>query len=143
MIHQQILKKKLTIGIAADLLELRPRFVSGDKYLRSADISPTGARAVVDFRGEIITVPYEKGDYRNLTNTVAVHEKTPAWSPDAKWIAYFSDSTGEYQLYLAPQDGKSASRMIKVTGDGFYTTPHWSPDSKKIAFISNTDMEGN
>lgn len=130
-------EKKLTIGIAADLLELRPRFVSGNKYLRSVEISPTGARAVVDFRGEIITVPYEKGDYRNLTNTVDKHEKTPTWSPDAKWIAYFSDATGEYQLYLAPQDGKSAARMIKVTGAGFYTTPHWSPDSKKIVYCDN------
>ncbi len=130
-------EKKLTVGIAADLLELRPRFVSGDKYLRSADISPTGARAVVDFRGEIITVPYEKGDYRNLTNTVAVHEKTPAWSPDAKWIAYFSDSTGEYQLYLEPQDSKGTTKMIKITGDGFYTQPRWSPDSKKIVYCDN------
>jgi tricorn protease len=131
-------EKKLTIGIAADLLELRPRFVSGDKYLRSVEISPTGARAVVDFRGEIVTVPYEKGDYRNLTNTVNVHEKTPSWSPDAQWIAYFSDATGEYQLYLQPQDGKGDTRMIKVTGAGFYTTPHWSPDSKKIVYCDNS-----
>lgn len=130
-------EKKLTIGIAADLLELRPRFVSGDKYVRSVDISPTGARVALDFRGEIITVPYEKGDYRNLTNTSGVHEKTPAWSPDAKWIAYFSDATGEYQLYLEPQNSKGTTRIIKVTGDGFYTQPHWSPDSRKIAYCDN------
>jgi tricorn protease len=130
-------EKKLTIGIAADLQELRPRFVSDAKYLRSADISPTGARAVIDYRGEIITVPYEKGDYRNITNTPGVHEKTPAWSPDAKWIAYFSDASGEYQLYLEPQDSKGDTKMIKVTGDGFYTQPRWSPDSKKIAYCDN------
>lgn len=130
-------EKKLTIGIAADLQELRPRFVSGNKYLRSADISPTGARAVIDYRGEIITVPYEKGDYRNITNTPGVHEKTPAWSPDAKWIAYFSDAGGEYQLYLEPQDSKGDTKIIKVTGDGFYTQPRWSPDSKKIAYCDN------
>jgi tricorn protease len=61
--------KKLTIGIAADLLELRPRFVKGSKYVRSVDISPSGARAVVDYRGEIVTVPVEKGDPRNITNS--------------------------------------------------------------------------
>ena len=98
--------KKLTIGIAADLLELRQRFAKGGKYIRSSDISPTGARAVFDFRGEIVTVPAEKGDYRNITNTAAAHEKSPAWSPDGKSIAYFSDATGEYQLNIQPQDGK-------------------------------------
>src|ERR1700686_1386006 len=71
--------KKLTVGIAADLLELRSRFVKGAKYIRSADISPSGSRAVFDFRGDIITVPAEKGDFRNLTLTTGVHEKFPSW----------------------------------------------------------------
>ena len=86
--------KKLTIGIAADLLGLRPRFVKGAQYIRFGGISPSGSRAVFDFRGEIITVPAEKGDYRNITNTTGAHEKYPAWSPDGKSIAYFSDQTG-------------------------------------------------
>lgn len=129
--------KKLTIGIAADLLELRPRFAKGAKYIRSADISPTGARAVFDFRGEIVTVPAEKGDYRNITNTKAVHEKYPSWSPDGKSIAYFSDASGEYQLDIQSQDGKGDVRSIKLTGTGFYANPRWSPDSKKIAYVDN------
>ncbi|MBS1934943.1 MAG: PD40 domain-containing protein, partial [Bacteroidetes bacterium] len=106
-------EKKLTIGIAADLLELRPRFAKGVKYIRTADLSPTGARAVFDFRGEIVTVPAEKGDYRNITNTTDVHEKNPAWSPDGKWIAYFSDATGEYQLHIQSQDGKGEIKSFK------------------------------
>ena len=129
--------KKLTIGIAADLLELRSRFARGSKYIRSADISPTGARAVFDFRGEIITVPAEKGDYRNITNTPATHEKYPSWSPDGKWIAYFSDATGEYQLDLQSQDGKGEIKTFKLSGTGFYAYPKWSPDNKKIAFEDN------
>ncbi|MBE0668569.1 MAG: PD40 domain-containing protein, partial [Bacteroidales bacterium] len=72
---------KLTVGIATDLQELRPRYVSGSRYIRGAGISPTGARAVFDFRGEIVTVPAEKGDPRNITQTAGVHEKYPAWSP--------------------------------------------------------------
>jgi tricorn protease len=75
---------KLTVGVPADLLELRPRFVQGNNYIRSADISPAGSRAVFDFRGEIVTVPAEKGDPRNITQTEASHEKYPAWSPDGK-----------------------------------------------------------
>ncbi len=128
---------KLKIGIAADLLELRSHFVKGTEFIRTADISPTGARAVFDCRGEIITVPAEKGDYRNLTQTTGTHEKYPAWSPDGKTIAYFSDASGEYQLYLQAQDGKGDAKIFKLNGTGFYAFAAWSPDSKKISFADN------
>ena len=129
--------KKIKIGIAADLLELRPRFVKGTKYIRSAALSPSGQRAVFDFRGDIVTVPAEKGDPRNLTQTSSAHEKYPAWSPDAKTIAYFSDASGEYQLHVKPQDGKGEVKTFKLNGTGFYAFPKWSPDGKKINFTDN------
>lgn len=129
--------KKLTVGIAADLQELRPRFVSGGKYIRSAAISPTGARALFDFRGEIITVPAEKGDPRNITQTYGAHEKYPAWSPDGRYIAFFSDASGEYKLSIQPLDGKSETRVFQLPGTGFYAFTKWSPDSKKITFTDN------
>jgi tricorn protease len=128
---------KLTIGIAADLLELRPRYVKGN-YIRSGDISPTGARVVFDFRGDIVTVPAEKGDPRNITATTGAHEKFPSWSPDGKSIVYFSDASGEYELHIQSQDGKGTARSIKLTGAGFYAHPHWSPDSKKVAYVDNS-----
>ena len=129
--------KKLTIGVATDLLELRPRYVKGSRYIRSGWISPSGARAVIDFRGEIITVPAEKGDPRNLTNTPGVHERYPAWSPDGKTIAYFSDEPGEYQIHLHQQDGKGTVKKFKLNGAGFYSNLEWSPDSKKLTFTDN------
>jgi tricorn protease len=129
--------QKLKIGIAADLLELRPRFAKGNSYIRSGDISPSGARAVFDFRGDIVTVPAEKGDYRNLTFTTGIHEKYPSWSPDGRWIAYFSDASGEYQLHIRSEDGKGAPRVIPLTGSGFYTDARWSPDGKKISYTDN------
>ena len=129
---------RLKIGVAADLLETRPRFVKGAKYVRSASLSPTGARVALDFRGEIITVPAEKGDDRNLTRSAAAHDRFPAWSPDGKTIAWFSDDSGEYQLLLLPQDGKGTPRRINLGGAGFYAHPQWSPDSTKIAFTDNS-----
>ncbi len=130
---------KLTIGVSADLVETRPRFVKGPRYIRNAALSPTGARAVFEFRGEIVTVPAEKGDPRNLTNTPAAHERSPVWSPDGKSIAYFSDESGEYELHIRSQDGKGEVRKFKMMdGAGFYEDPVWSPDSQKIAYVDNS-----
>ncbi|HXM36922.1 MAG TPA: hypothetical protein VN920_17125, partial [Pyrinomonadaceae bacterium] len=129
---------KVTIGVAADLVETRPRFVKGARYIRNASLSPTAARAAFEFRGEIVTVPAEKGDMRNLTNTTAVHERWPAWSPDGKSIAYISDESGEYELHIRSQDGKGDVRKIKVSGAGFYADPVWSPDSQRISYTDNS-----
>jgi tricorn protease len=129
---------RLTIGVASDLRETRARYARGARWIRSAALSPTGARAVFDFRGEIVTVPGEKGDVRNLTNSLAAHDRYPAWSPDGRSIAWFSDAGGEYQLYIGNQDGKGEPRAIKVVGEGFYREPVWSPDSQKIAYFDNS-----
>ena len=126
----------LAIKIQTDLLELRPRYVSGKDYVRSGGISPSGARAVVDFRGDIITVPAKKGDNKNLTNTPGVHESYPQWSPDGKFITYFSDVTNEYALHIHSTVTNKVTK-IPLSGAGFYAYPHWSPDSKKISFIDN------
>lgn len=131
-------EKQLKVGVAADLVETRPRWAKGARFIRNAAISPAGARAVFEFRGEIVTVPAEKGDPRNLTNTTGVHERSPSWSPDGKSIAYFSDEPGEYELHIRNQDGKGEVRKIKLAGAGFYDDPVWSPDSEKIAYSDNS-----
>ena len=130
--------KRLKLSVAADLVELRPRWAKGAKWIRSASLSPSGARVALEFRGEIVTLPREKGDDRNLTQTPAAHERSPAWSPDGKWIAYFADAGGEYALHLAAQDGKGNARRIALQGSGFYSRPKWSPDSKKLSFADNS-----
>ncbi|HSK10052.1 MAG TPA: PDZ domain-containing protein [Vicinamibacterales bacterium] len=128
---------KVTIGVTADLPDTRPRFVKGARHIRNGALSPSGARVVFESRGEIVTVPGEKGDPRNLTNTTGAHERSPAWSPDGRSIAYFSDAGGAYQLVVAPQDGKGQARTYKLPGAGFYDRPAWSPDSRKIAYTDN------
>ena len=128
--------KKINITISTDLLELRERFVSGNSYLRSASISPSGARVVMDYRGDIITIPAKKGDPRNLTLSTGTHEKYPEWSPDGKSIAYFSDESGEYELHVKSIVSDNVKKY-PLDGTGFYANLHWSPDSKKVCFIDN------
>ncbi len=128
--------RPLDIQPVGDLAEVRPHFQKIEpKRIRFSDISPTGARAVFGVRGEILTVPGEKGDIRNLTNTTAVVERDPAWSPDGKSIAYFSDESGEYALQIRDQSGLGDVRKVDLgKPPTFYYSPMWSPDSKKIAY---------
>ena len=130
--------KPVEVRLAGDLAELRPHYINVAKRLRNADISPNGARAVFEARGEILTVPAEKGDPRNLTNSAGVYEREPVWSPDGNSIAYFSDESGEYALHVRDQSGLGTIKKISL-GDkpAFYLAPVWSPDSKKIAYLDN------
>ena len=130
--------RKLTVAVAADLQEVRVRYAKGANFIRNAAISPSGARAVFEFRGEIVTLPAKKGDPRNLSNTTGTHERSPSWSPDGKKIAYFSDEPGEYRLHIANQDGKGDVKKFEVKGKGFYNDPVWSPDNRKISYTDNS-----
>jgi tricorn protease len=129
---------RLTIGAPADLSALRPRWAKGAEWIRNAEISPTGARAVFEYRGEIVTVPVEKGDPRNVTNTPGAHERYPSWSPDGTKLAYFSDASGEYMLHIAPQDGRGDVKTFAPGGAGYYELLDWSPDGKRLAFADNS-----
>ena len=128
--------QKVDIRVNADLAGVRPRFERVGTRISSFSISPTGARAIFEARGEILSVPAEKGDARNLTNTPGVMERDPSWSPDGKWVAYFSDESGEYALHLRDQTGMGEVKKINLGNPpSFYYSPTWSPDSKKIAYF--------
>jgi len=124
------------VTLSGDLVEVRDRLMNVSSRLRNAHLSPNAVRAVFEARGEILTVPAEKGDPRNLTNTPGVMERDPSWSPDGKTIAYFSDESGEYALHLAPQTGTGEITKIPLQ-PGFYRGTLWSPDSKKISFVDS------
>ncbi|MEW6207177.1 MAG: PDZ domain-containing protein [Acidobacteriota bacterium] len=127
--------KKLDIKVAGDVVSVRPRYEKVATRVAKGALSATGARAVFEARGEILTVPAEKGNPRNLTNTPGVAERDPAWSPDGRWIAYFSDESGEYVLHLRDQTGMGEVKKISLGNPpSFFYSPVWSPDSKKIAY---------
>ena len=125
----------IPVYVSSDDVTARAEFRNVGGRIDSAAISPTGARALFAARGDIFTVPAEHGSPRNLTNTPGAHEVSPEWSPDGKWIAYFSDRSGEYELYLRPQKGGDE---VRITNDGLKTrylyALAWSPDSKKISY---------
>ena len=124
------------ITIHGDLPSLTPHLAKVlPAEMQNFDISPTGVRVVIEAHGDIFTLPAEKGDTRNITKTPGSAERDPSWSPDGKSLAYFSDASGEYQLYIRDQDGLQPPKVIDLGPDpSFFYSPHWSPDSKHIAY---------
>jgi tricorn protease len=131
--------RNLRIQVHAEDLEARPEFKNVSQNIGSFALSPSAARAIIEARGNIFTVPAEHGNIRDLsTDTSSVHELNPAWSPDGKFIAFLSDKTGEYELYTRPQMGGEATR-ITTDGSVYRYGPSWSPDSKKLLYWDKTN----
>jgi tricorn protease len=129
--------RRLTIEVNGDLPWARPQFKRVAGLIRAAALSPTGVRAAFEARGDIFTVPAEKGDYRNLTQSTAVHDRDPVWSPDGTQLAWFSDASGEYQLMLGEQAGITKPRAIPLPSASFFSALAWSPDGKHVVFQDN------
>jgi tricorn protease len=105
--------------------------------LANARLSPTGKRALFEYRGDLFTVPAGEGSWRNITRSSGVADRSAAWSPDGSRIAWFSDEGGAYGLVIADQDG-AHPRRIALANATFYYQPRWSPDGSKLAF-TDTD----
>lgn len=129
--------RRLAIEVIGDFPWARPQFKKVAGMIRSAGLSPTGVRAVFEARGDIFTVPAEKGDYRNLTQSSGAHDRNPVWSPDGAQIAWFSDSSGEYQLMLGDPTGVTKPRAVALPSAAFFSALAWSPDGKSLLFQDN------
>ena len=126
--------RQVPVQVRGDFPATLPYFKNVTADAQSMAISPTGKRAVLGARGEIFTVPAQKGEIRNLTSTPGIREMDAVWSPDGRWIAYLSDRTGEYEVYVRPSDGSGEERQVTKDGKIWRFPPLWSPDSKKLAF---------
>ena len=130
--------RTVRITIPGDRPRVRPRTFDAAGFINGGDISSTGKRLCVEARGDVWSLPAENGTPQNLTRTSGVAERQPVWSPDGRWIAYFSDESGEYELYVMQSDGKEQPEKLTDLEVGFPAEPVWSPDSEKIAFWDQT-----
>ncbi len=125
---------QVEVTAAGDFPWMMPRWEDVGGRMSNLIVSPTGKRVAVEARGEIFTIPADKGDVRNLTHSSGSAERDPAWSPDGKYLSYFSDKSGEYQLVLESQEGIAPPRTIPLPHPTHYYTASWSPDSKKLVY---------
>ncbi|MEE2719605.1 MAG: PDZ domain-containing protein [Planctomycetota bacterium] len=122
------------VTIPGDRPSVRHRRIETGDSIRNFAVSPKGKRVAVEARGEIWSLPSENGVARNMTNTAGVAERDPMWSPDGRWITYFSDESDEYELYMVQSDGKGERRQLTSDGTPFKHATEWSPDSKKLLY---------
>ena len=126
--------REIEISVQGDLPETFPKYVEGKEFIESFALAPGGERAVFGARGEIFTVPAKDGEARNVSRSPDAREHSVSWSPDGKWIAYLSDASGEYELYIRPQDGSGEPRQLTRDSDSWRLPATWSPDSSRLAF---------
>lgn len=127
--------KKVDVTIISDLSVEMPRKVDVSGDINNMTASPGAKRIIFEARGELFDVPVKEGYSLNLTKSSGAFDREPSWSPDGKHIAYWSDKSGENEIYLQATEGNSAARKLTKRGMGFGYTLHWSPNSEKIAFI--------
>ncbi len=132
--------KPVDVSIPGDRPTVRAKKIDVADAISSGDISRTGKRVVFEARGDIWTLPVKNGSPRNLTRTSGEAERDPVWSPDGRWIAFLSDKTGEYELYVTQSDGRGETKRLTKDGKAFRYLSNWSPDSKHIAY---SDKAGN
>ena len=130
--------KKVDVQILADAPELRPYFKNVKGNLTEIESSPDGKTALLVSRGEIFTVTLDESISKNHTKSSGVHEKGAVWSPDGKKIAFFSDKTGEYEIYVANTEGDWKVMKMTTHEDGYRHSLKWSPDNKKLAYTDQT-----
>jgi tricorn protease len=127
-------ESKIPVHINYDSPYTLPYFKKVKDDIYSMAISPTGKRALFDARGDIFSVPAKHGEIENLTNSQGIRELFPAWSPDGKYIAYYSDKTGEYEVYLRETSGKGEPVQLTKGSSSWKYPAIWSPDGKKLVF---------
>jgi tricorn protease len=126
---------QVAIKVDGDSPGSRPRTQKVEAEIRAFSPSPCGTLALFEARGHIFTASVDgDGSNRDLTGTAGVRERNPSWSPDGKMIAYLSDVSGEYEIYIRPSDGAGGPVQVTYDHPVFLAGPRWSPDSKALLY---------
>jgi Tol biopolymer transport system component len=65
------------------------------------------------------------------------NEASPRFSPDGHWLAYISDESGRYEIYVQPYPGPGGKWQISTEGG---TEPVWNPNGRELFYRSGDKM---
>ncbi|HVP89884.1 MAG TPA: S41 family peptidase [Terriglobales bacterium] len=125
--------RKLSVEVPSDRWALRNRAINPRDYLHTANLADDGKAVVLEARGDVFRVPVGPEPAENLSMTPGTRETYPALSPDGKTVAFFSDRTGDYQLYTQSVAGGEWTQVTTDLDRAVYRLA-WSPDGKKVLF---------
>jgi eukaryotic-like serine/threonine-protein kinase len=84
-----------------------------------------------------ISDPAQPADLQPFV-TGPAREVWPAFSPDGRWLAYGSDETGRFEVYVRPYPAGEPKYRVSTDGG---REPVWSPDQRQLFFL-HADAEG-
>ena len=126
--------RPLGITAPSDGWRYAPRTVNAQSTIQHVGLAPGGQSLALEARGDLWVLPVDPHQPAlNLTGTSGVRERGPEVSPDGQRIAYFSDESGEYDLYVRPALGGAATRLATGLKRTLYHLC-WSPDGHKLLF---------
>src|SRR5262249_9952880 len=101
----------------------------------SFDISPSGRRAVISARGQILTIATERGDVtRVVPDKMASRSQFPKWSADGKYIAFVSDRSGRDEIWISDPEGRSPKKITDLDNEKGALV--WTPDSRPLLYTA-------
>jgi tricorn protease len=127
--------RELQVEVPSDRWQLAERSINPTDYIQAMSVSNDGKLAAFEARGDIFIVPADDTQpTRNLTDSPGVRERMPQLSPDGKRVAYYSDRTGEYQIWVQDTSGDKPAEQLTTDLDRTAYHLEWSPDGGKILF---------
>ncbi|MBW2144030.1 MAG: PD40 domain-containing protein, partial [Deltaproteobacteria bacterium] len=123
--------KDLTQVSTSPTQDRHPSWSPDGKFIAFSRYEP---KANDEYEMNLFLIPSEGGEARKLTSTSnRVAYASIDWSPDGKYIAYFSR---EKTLNLIPVEGGEHRVLVDVENVSGHSNLSWSPDGKELAYTS-------
>jgi tricorn protease len=126
---------EIKIDIASDDTENQNDFEAINSELDAFDLSPSGRRAVISTRGQILTIATDRGDITRIApDKMASRSQSPKWSFDGKYIAFISDRSGRDEIWICDPDGNGLKKITDLDNEKGQLL--WTPDSKLLLYTA-------
>ena len=117
--------------------------LQGSSLATQPDVSGDERKLVFSSLGEqredLFTISLQSGSREKVALTSdSYKDRMPRWSPDGQKVAFYSDRSGNYEIWIVNKDGSDLRQLTGVATKTEYTyCPVWSPDGLRLAYYLN------